>query len=460
MTVTSDVAALLAGAIGAKRVVTAAEELEAYAVDGLIPSAIARPASAEEAAEIVRFAVAQKLSILPLGSRSKCELGMAPERYDIALDVTGLKEIAHFDADDLTLSVDAGMPLRTLETHLKKSGQFLPLAVPCFESSTVGGAIASGIDSTLRLQYGPTRDFLIGGEFIDGTGQFCKSGGRVVKNVTGYDLHKLLVGSLGTLGVITRLNFRTFPLPTRSGGHLACFETLEEALEYYSTVERAGLPLANLEILGPSLAAMLRAILQRSEEKYPEELEEKLWCVYSSAEGSHAVVQRIARDLEEIGRRNAAARRRILETVEDEVLGGMLREAFEWLRWGSPANVLCRLSLPALSSRAFSDLGQLAESRALRPALLVRTAGTVYFSAFADNDEEQAMGALAKVASGTAQVAQGEQGHCTLLHAPLAVKTKLGSASLALINQNMQLRVKQAFDPSGTFAPGRVVGEI
>jgi glycolate oxidase FAD binding subunit len=460
MTVTSDVAALLAGAIGTQRVVTAAEELEAYAVDGLIPGAIARPASTEEAAEIVRFAVAQKLAILPLGSRSKCELGMPPERYDIALDMTGLKEIAHFDADDLTLSVDAGMPLRTLEMHLKKSGQFLPLAVPCFESSTVGGAIASGIDSTLRMQYGPARDLLIGAEFVDGTGQFCKSGGRVVKNVTGYDLHKLLIGSLGTLGVITRLNFRTFPLPARSGGYLACFETLAEALEYHSAVEKTGLPLANLEILSPPLADMLQAILQRSEEKYPEELEEKLWCVYGSVEGSDAVVQRIARDLEEIGRDKAAARFRILDTGEDEVLGGMLREAFEWLRWASPANVLCRVTLPALNAKALSELLQLTESSALRPALLVRAAGIVYFSAFAGDDDEQAMDALAKVAAGAVQVAQGEKGHSALLHAPLPVKTKLGSARLAQVNQNMQLRVKQAFDPSGTFALGRVAGGI
>jgi len=89
-----------------------------------------------------------------------------------------------------------------------------PISAACrsfFEDCTVGGTIAAGADSALRFSYGSARDFLLGAEFVNGEGTFTKSGGRVVKNVTGYDLHKLLIGSLGTLAVITRLNFRTFP---------------------------------------------------------------------------------------------------------------------------------------------------------------------------------------------------------------------------------------------------------
>ncbi|MGB2634579.1 MAG: FAD-binding oxidoreductase [Candidatus Acidiferrum sp.] len=461
MTATADVAGRLAEAIGPKRVVSAAEELEGYAVDGLLPSAIVRPASPEEAAEVVRFALAEKLAVLPLSSRSKSELGVPPERYDIAVDMTGLHGIAHFDAGDLTLSVDAGMPLRELEMHLKQRGQFLPLAVPCFESATVGGTIASGIDSALRLQYGSARDFLIGAEFVDGTGQLCKSGGRVVKNVTGYDLHKLLIGSQGTLGIITRLNFRTFPLAPAFGGHLAGFEKPQAALGYRSAIEKAGLPLANLEVLNPRAAVMIRAILQRSGEASPPELEREQWFVYASFEGSAEVVRRISGELERITRGLEAGLSRPMENPEEEALGGMLRESFEWLRWASAANVICRLALPKLNTQFVDALSQMAEEAELNAALLVRSTGIVYFTALAQDADETAIAALAKIAAGVRAIAYAEKGHATLLHAPLAIKQMLVAEPGAIeIDLAMQQRVKQAFDPSGIFAPGRVVGGI
>lgn len=460
MSVAADVASRLAEAVGAKRVVSAPEELAGYAIDDLTPSVIARPGSAEEAAEVVRFAIGEKLALLPMGSRSKCELGMAPERYDIALDMTGLREIAHYDAGDLTLSVDAGMPLRELEGLLKDKGQFLPLAVPCFESATVGGTIASGIDSALRMQYGSARDFVIGAEFVDGTGQLCKSGGRVVKNVTGYDLHKLLIGSLGTLGVITRVNFRTFPLDAACGGHLACFAVMEAALDFRSKVKRAGLPLANLEVFGPSIVAMVRAILERVGEAVAPELQREQWCAYSSFEGTKEVVKRIANELETIAQSAGVAQARVLERAEDEALGGMLRESFEWLRWAAPATMICRLAVPEVQAKSLEKLIQLADTAGKRAALLVRAANVAYYGVFTENEDEPVRERLARIAEGARSIAWADGGSVTLLHAPLEVKKRMAATEIRGIDWNLQRRVKKAFDPSGVFAPGRVVGGI
>jgi glycolate oxidase FAD binding subunit len=455
-----DVAGRLAEVVGAKRVVIASEELATYAVDEMIPQAIVRPASAEEVAEVVCFAIAEKLAVLPLGSRSKSELGPPLERYDIAIDMSALRSIAHFDPGDLTLSVDAGMPLRELDLHLKEKRQFLPLAVPCFESTTAGGVIASGIDSSLRMQYGSARDFLIGAEFVDGTGQLCRSGGRVVKNVTGYDLHKLLIGSLGTLGAITRLNFRTFPLPPITRGHLVGFGESRDALKYRTTVEKAGLPVANLEVLGPNVGQMVRAILLRAEEKFPAELEDKKWWAYSSFEGNEEVVRRISHDLESIGRETGAIHNRTLQTAEDEALGGMLRESFEWLRWASPLNVICRLALPEIKIRLLDELEQLAVSASARASVLLRAAGTVYFTIHADSEDEKTIESLAKIVSGVNLLARAEQGYATLLQAPLAIKKKIEGFNAVKMDKPTQLKIKQAFDPSGVFAPGRRVGGI
>ena len=459
MTVAADRTARLSEALGAKRVVMADEELATYVIDGLVPSAIVRPASAEEAAEVVRFAIAEKVAVLPVGSKSKCELGMTPERYDIAVDMAALRGIAHFDAGDLTLSVDAGLPLRELDAFLKEQGQFLPLAVPCFESTTAAGAIASGMDSALRLQYGSPRDFLIGAEFIDGTGSLCKSGGRVVKNVTGYDLHKLLIGSLGTLAVITRLNFRTFPLPAVSGGHLAGFDDLQSALEFRNAAAKAGLPLANLEVLSQEVSSMIRAILQKSGHPHPPGLGQQDWAVYSSFEGNQQVVQRIERELETIARQTKAVHTAILEKAEDESLGGMLRESFEWLRWASPANVICRLALPQVNAATVARLSQLAKSVDLRSAVLLRATGIFYFAVFAESDDPQTVAPLSKIVVGVRAIAESEKASCTVLHAPTALKKTIARSDI-MPDAVLQQRVKRAFDPSNIFAPGRVVGGI
>ncbi len=209
MSAITNIATRLEGLLGASRTITSEEDLREYAVDGVVPGAIVRPANAEEVAELVRFAVSDGLGLIPSGSRSKMELGMPPLRYDTAVDMRPCRT--------LPITTRRSDPKRGCGNAAANSGkssrekrQFFPFSVPCYETSTIGGALASGIDSTLRQQYGTVRDFLIGAEFVDGKGNLCKSGGRVVKNVTGYDLHKLLVGSLGTLGYYYSSEFSHF----------------------------------------------------------------------------------------------------------------------------------------------------------------------------------------------------------------------------------------------------------
>jgi len=457
---TANLAAKLQSVLGATRVTATEEPLTSFALDGVSPAAIIQPTSAEEVAEVARFAASEKLAIVSCGSRSKLDLGMPPARYDIALDMTGLCRVAHYDADDLTLSVDAGMPLRQLEQALAEKQQFLPLAVPCFETSTVGGAVASGIDSVLRQQYGTARDFLIGAEFVDGTGRICKSGGRVVKNVTGYDLHKLLIGSLGTLCVITRLNFRTFPLAHVSGGQLASFAGAEGALAFRRKVEAGGLPLSNLEVLSPGIAAILTAILHSAKCGVPQGLEQGAWCVYASYEGNAAVVERISRELEKSARETKAANCEQLSKSNDERLGGMLREAFEWLRFASPAVLLMRLTLPEFTTDVSAGLANILKANSLRGDFLLRARGVVYFLAQEGSEEGAALDRLEKAAAEVSRMVTAKQGHTTVLHAPLALKSRTGVWAGTDASIGLMRRVKQAFDPQGLFAPGRFWGGL
>ena len=171
MTSTANLSTRLEGLLGGGRVVASETQSREYAIAGRAPHAVVKPAHAEEVAEVVRFAVAERLGLVCCGARSKLEIGMPPQHYDLAVDLTDMVQIAHYDPPDLTLSVDTGLPVAELSKVLAAQNQFLPLAVPCFASSTIGGTVASGIDSTLRLQYGAARDLLIGAEFVDGTGR-------------------------------------------------------------------------------------------------------------------------------------------------------------------------------------------------------------------------------------------------------------------------------------------------
>src|ERR1700744_4759673 len=176
----------LESVLGANAIFVAkAANREPYAIDGVVPTAFAKPASAQQAVEIVRFAAKENLSIIPIGARSKLFCAPTPQRYDVALDMTALDEIAHYDPADLTVSVGAGMPLAKLNAKLREHNQFIPLLVPYYTQATIGGALAAGLDAPRRNADGTPRDFLLGAEFIDGNGVQIKTGGRVVKNVTG-----------------------------------------------------------------------------------------------------------------------------------------------------------------------------------------------------------------------------------------------------------------------------------
>jgi glycolate oxidase FAD binding subunit len=446
--------------VGSDRVHATESALQDFAIGGRTPMAVLQPRSAEEAEEIVSFAAAEKLAMIACGSRSKLELGMPPQRYDLALDMTDLRQIAHYDPGDLTVSVDAGMPLKELAETLAAKNQFLPLAVPCSATSTVAGAIASGIDSTLRQQYGTARDFLIGAEFVDGTGKHCKSGGRVVKNVTGYDLHKLLIGSVGTLGVITRLNFRTFPRAELRCSYLASFLTLEAAHNFHASLLKSGLPFSNLELFDPEFGALLAAFLNKSGGSVPESLAASGWHVFTSFEGNAAVIERIQGELRKRSDQAQASPGETLDAQSSEQMSGALREAFYLLRSVAPSIALLRIVLPQIAVGDLAELLSVPQKLPMRSAFTLRACNVAYVALLAESEEAQTITPLERVVSELFSRVEAKKGSATLLHAPLWLKGRLSVWGTRRGDFALMQRVKQAFDPHNIFAPGRFVGGI
>ncbi len=185
----------------------------AVAVDGLRPVSVERPADEAEVARLLAAAAAAGSSVVPLGGGRLLGMGNRLDRLDLVLDMTALDAVIEHSPADLTISVQAGITLESLNEMLARSGQFLPLDPPGGPGHTIGGLLATGLSGPLRLRYGSARDFLIGLRVALPDGRLATSGGRVVKNVSGYDMNKLHLGALGALGVIVAATFKVFPRP-------------------------------------------------------------------------------------------------------------------------------------------------------------------------------------------------------------------------------------------------------
>ncbi|RFU38286.1 FAD-binding oxidoreductase [Actinomadura logoneensis] len=179
-------------------------------VDGIVPRVVALPASLDEASAVMRTAAGHGLAVVPSGGGSKLDRGRPVERCDVLVGTRRLDRIIRHSPGDLTLHVEAGLTFGALrDAEAGGWGQHLALAPP--EDGTVGGAIAADTAGPDRLLYGSARDLLIGITVVRADGTVTRSGGRVVKNVAGYDLGKLYTGSLGTLGLIVDATFRMHP---------------------------------------------------------------------------------------------------------------------------------------------------------------------------------------------------------------------------------------------------------
>ncbi|HEY4001840.1 MAG TPA: FAD-binding oxidoreductase [Candidatus Xenobia bacterium] len=187
-----------------------------WEVDGRVPSQVWEPRDSDELLEMLGRAQREGLSVIPWGGGTGMALGGVPSRYDVALSTAGLKRLVMLSPDDLVVTVEAGMTLAELDAHVAPHGLRLPLDPPAPDQATVGGVLATNGYGPLRHSQGTPRDLVLGIKVGMSDGRPLKGGGQVVKNVSGYDLVRLMVGSSGTLGVIFEATFKLLPRPAAS----------------------------------------------------------------------------------------------------------------------------------------------------------------------------------------------------------------------------------------------------
>ena len=450
----------LEGIVGPRHVVTQSAELAGYAVDGLRPAAAVVPGSADEVAEVVRFSASEKLAVIPVGGRTKLRIGAPPQRYDVAIDLTRLNRVLAYDPGDLTLGVEAGIRFRDLDGVLAAKRQFLPLAPAFADNATIGGILAANSSTPLRHAYGPARDYVLGMEFVTGEGTRAKSGGHVVKNVTGYDLHKLMIGALGTLGVITRVNFRTFPLPRTQTTFVASYGRPENALGLCRTIAKSPLQPRLVEVLDPQAARILSESEGGAEQV---RLPAGQWSVVVTAAGEERAVERHAADLARMAQATHAAGFAALTDNGNKSLLGRIREFPKHVLSFSPAATIFRISvlptqMPALLERA----QQVTDRNQIAAAALVRASGLVFLALAPPVLDDSTLARLAQTATELIHASSSSDigGRPIIEWCPTELKRQVNVWGPARDDLTLMQRVKKAFDPQGILAPGRFLGGI
>lgn len=259
----ADLVSTLTALLGAESVVSqgqiAAElgsTLAQITAERTLPQAVVYPTSEAQLAEVMACAHQNQWRVLPCGSGSKLTWGGLAHGVDLVISTARLNQIIDHAVGDMTLTAQAGLTLAELAPKLAAVNQFLPIDPAYPSRATLGGIVATADAGSLRQRYGGVRDMLIGLSLVRYDGQIAKAGGRVVKNVAGYDLMKLFTGSYGSLGIISQLTFRLFPVQETSktlviSGNMAEIQTLTAA------VRRSSLTPVALDLLSPALTAAL-----------------------------------------------------------------------------------------------------------------------------------------------------------------------------------------------------------
>lgn len=251
-----EIEAALTEAVGVDHVLTG-EPARRFAVDGVSPRYVVFPASVDEVSRCLAATTARGLAVAPTGRGTRLGWGNVPRRLDVVLSLRRLDRILEYEPADLTVSVEAGVTMEMVNAHLRGHRQFLPLDPACAAGSTVGGLMATAASGPYRVRYGTMRDLVLGVTVVQADGTVVKGGGRVVKNVTGYDMPKLHVGALGTLGVIVQAHLRLHPIPAEEATWLFGFPSAEAVLDAALGIRDTPLVMSRLQLVDAGTLAML-----------------------------------------------------------------------------------------------------------------------------------------------------------------------------------------------------------
>ena len=402
-------------------------QIRQASISHILPHYLIFPHTLDSLAQVVKLAYQNNWKIMPAGNGSKLNWGGLVKNIQLVVSTARLNRLVDHAVEDLTVTVEAGIKLADLQNHLAKKGQFLPIDPSYPDSATIGGVVATADTGSWRQRYGGVRDLVLGLSFVRSDGEIAKAGGRVVKNVAGYDLMKLFTGSYGTLGIISQVTFRLYPLPETSSTVMLTGDADNIAQARQTIVSSALTPTA-ADLLSPSLVQSL-------------ETERKMGLMLRFQGISESVAKQV-NQLQSLARQ-LNLKVSLYTGNDEENLGKKVKELVT-IPYADSA-ITCKIGI--LPSAAGALLSQF------------DTLGIIHLSSGLGKlslDDNNYFSILEKIRN----FCQNHQGFMTILESPATIKEKFEPWGYSGNALPVMQKLKQQFDAKNILNPNRFLSNI
>jgi glycolate oxidase FAD binding subunit len=401
-----------------------------YTVDDKQPSIVCFPNSPEQVTAALRICAEAGAAAVPWGGGTAMKLGNAPNPVNVVIGLNRINRLLEHDEANLTATLEAGMNLQDAQESVAGRKQFLPFDPPHPSRATLGGIVAANLNGPRRMAYGAVRDLVIGMKVALITGEQIKAGGKVVKNVAGYDMCKLFVGSLGTLGIITEVTLRVAPIPETTAT-FAATGALEQILAFTRELSRSSLL--------PTAITILTAAVAKSEVNSIDEV-----MVAVSCEGFEETVRRHLRELQRLAA-PAGIKAEVLRTEAQRDLWSQIQN-FPLQSEQLVYRIIVPLAAVGPAVRTIESWTAADQSSKI---IANPGTGTVWIGFDADESGIAWFGKLIAFA-------REQHGHAVLFSAPAALKRNLDVWGVAPPSLPLMQEIKHQLDPEGLLNPGRL----
>jgi glycolate oxidase FAD binding subunit len=467
----------MAECVGRDHLKTEEDVLSRYQVDGLLPKAVAFPSNTDQVSGLMKIAYNEGWAVVPWGTGTKISTGNPPHRLDLVICTKRMNHMRDVDVANLTLTVEAGVKFRDIQARLATqedrcylpledlvtesgdvicserthSGCFFPLDPPFSEDATIGGVLAANSSGPKRLYYNLPRDLILGAKVVAPDGSVVGTGGKTVKNVSGYDISKFMLGSFGSLGILCEMTLRLLPLPESMATVVFSFPDFESASGFADAVLGTTMLPAAVEVMNEAAFNALDG------EEVPG-MDTERFVVAAAFEHFKPAVERMKVEFSEIAKAHGATGERVIE--EDH-------HALFWLKVGDimpvgsksdAGYVTIKLNYPIaawkdLVGTALEGFGK----SGFTPKLLVHSGSGI---CLISTDTGSGGGTLPGLVKDLLASCRREGGNLVVQYAPTDLKKDLPIWGESGSDFVVMKRLKERLDPKGTMCPGRYVGGL